>query len=399
MTSCSLGDLSQISSHICGHSGTGINATGVGLQELESAIPALGESLERYCACIFTDSQFIMASANELGGEAVDLDSIPRCSAKELSHPKCPMVLPSKNVPIRWVKGLSLLDGRSVYLPAVMVYLFTGFSTPAERICFPITTGCAAHPSLERAILGGILEIVERDAISIVWLQQLQLPRIKVDCLPAPFSGYWERYQASSAGLESVFFDAMTDIGIPTVYGLQVCKNSAHATTLVSCSASMSYPDAVAKVIRDMSAIRVAFRTPKTIPSDWEEFNNITHGAAYMAHRDRSDAFDFLLRSPMTRPLSDLADLDGDNDRSALQFILDLMRRKGLDVYAVELSTDEALRANVRVVRVIIPGLQPVGFQYRARYLGHPRLFDAPQKMGYRAKAEAGLNVWPQPFC
>jgi ribosomal protein S12 methylthiotransferase accessory factor len=50
------------------------------------------------------------------------------------------------------------------------------------------------------------------------------------------------------------------------------------------------------------------------------------------------------------------------------------------------------------VVRAIIPGLQPLTFHHRARFLGHPRLYEAPVRMGYPARLEAELNAWPQPF-
>jgi ribosomal protein S12 methylthiotransferase accessory factor len=78
--------------------------------------------------------------------------------------------------------------------------------------------------------------------------------------------------------------------------------------------------------------------------------------------------------------------------------VLDKLKRKSLDAYAVDLTSDEALRAGVRVVQVIIPGLQPVGFPYRSRYLGHPRLYEAPKQMGYPVYSEEEINPWPQPF-
>ena len=78
--------------------------------------------------------------------------------------------------------------------------------------------------------------------------------------------------------------------------------------------------------------------------------------------------------------------------------VLERFRRKGLDVYVVDLSTDEALRSGVRVVRVLVPGLQPFSFQYRAQYKGHRRLYDAPKEMGYPVHDEDQLNTWPQPF-
>jgi ribosomal protein S12 methylthiotransferase accessory factor len=50
------------------------------------------------------------------------------------------------------------------------------------------------------------------------------------------------------------------------------------------------------------------------------------------------------------------------------------------------------------VVRAVVPGLQPLTFHYRARFLGSPRLYEAPARMGYPVRAEAELNAWPQPF-
>jgi ribosomal protein S12 methylthiotransferase accessory factor len=83
---------------------------------------------------------------------------------------------------------------------------------------------------------------------------------------------------------------------------------------------------------------------------------------------------------------------------SPLQLVLDQLARNHFEVYAVDLSTDEALNSGMRVVRVVIPGLQPFSFHYRAQYKGHARLYDAPRRMGYTARREEQLNEWPQPF-
>jgi ribosomal protein S12 methylthiotransferase accessory factor len=371
---------------------------GAGLDEREAIIPALGESLERYCACVFTDDQFIRATAVELGSGALDLDTIPRCSTKEFSHTRCPLVPASKNAPIRWIQALSLLDGRVVYVPVVMVYLYAGFISRDERIWSPISTGCAAHVSLERALINAILEVIERDAISITWLQQLSLPRLEIDSVSSVLAPYWERYQRSSRELEYVFFDATTDLGIPTVYALQIARANPKVNTLVSCCTALDPIEAVVKVIRDMAACRVAFRHPRVTPNNWDDFTEVHHGASYMTLSENSSAFDFLFSSQTKRFLCELPQKNRADDQRTLESLLGTFRRKGLDLYAVDLSTDEALRVGARVVRVIVPGLQPLGFQYRARYLGHPRLYDAPLKMGYPVRTEEKLNQWPQPF-
>ena len=50
------------------------------------------------------------------------------------------------------------------------------------------------------------------------------------------------------------------------------------------------------------------------------------------------------------------------------------------------------------VVKVLVPGLMPVSFDQHARYLAHPRLYEAPARMGHPVTPEADLNPLPQPF-
>ncbi|HLJ91187.1 MAG TPA: YcaO-like family protein [Candidatus Angelobacter sp.] len=375
-----------------------ISGCGVGLDAENAFLPAVGEGLERYCSCVFAKEQFIAASARDLGGEALNLDLVARCSKTELANPKCPLLPPDKNTPIRWVRGLSLLDGRRVYLPAVMVYLYTGSCGPGERFWLPITTGCAGHISFERALSSAICEVVERDAISLVWLQKLALPRIEIDHAPPPLADYWARYLRASRDLEYIFFDATTDLGVPTVYGLQISRENQRLTTLVSCSTALQPAEAISKVMRDMAACRIAFRGPRPVPETPRDCRTVFDGASYMSPADRIHAFDFLLDNHNYKSLGGMAGLDRLSDQDALQRLLAIFRAKKMDIYAVDLSTDEALRVGMRVVRVVIPALQPFSFNYLARYLGHPRLYDAPREMGYRAYKETELNPWPQPF-
>ena len=128
------------------------------------------------------------------------------------------------------------------------------------------------------------------------------------------------------------------------------------------------------------------------------DFSGLFDGATFMARFEHACAFEFLLQSGNKRLLSKISALEFTDEKEALRMVLERFRRKGLDVYVVDLSTDEALRSGVRVVRVLVPGLQPFSFQYRAQYKGHRRLYDAPKEMGYPVHDEDQLNTWPQPF-
>lgn len=356
---------------------------------------AMAEALERHAVCTYSSRQFIMASAVTLGSKAVNLASLPACSEAELSHPMCRLRRPDPDRPIRWIRSVDLLTGRLVYIPAVLVFLNMQ-PMDAERFALANTTGCAAHVSYERAALNAALELVERDAISVTWLQQLELPEISLTDLPSDLRRHLEEV-TSSTDIRCHFFDATTDIGIPTVYGLQVCRSEDRLNTLVSCSCALTGAEALGKVMKDMVAIRYALRHAVASATDPDQMAAITDGALYMAGRERAHAFDFLLHTRSSIRLDQMASVAA-KGAQALAYVLSRLRNAGCDVLAVDITTDEARRSGVVAVRLVIPQLQPLSFNYRARFLAHRRLYSVPRSMGLRVRQENQLNPWPQPF-
>ena len=158
--------------------------------------------------------------------------------------------------------------------------------------------------SFERALIAAIYEVVERDAVSIAWRQQLPLPRIEVEAIPAPLVPFWERLIAASSDVEYLFFDATFDLGIPTVYGLQVARYNRRVTTTVHCATAASAAVALSKVIRDMAASKIGFRNPQPVPDDCDDFVEAHHGATYMARAENAVAFQFLTESRGSKRLS-----------------------------------------------------------------------------------------------
>jgi len=396
-----LGDISQVLgrySRVSDGDTSAYNGAGGSIDPDMARIRAIAEGLERYSSCVFDERQFVWATGNELGREALDLDTIPRCSTSELAHPRCPIAAPSKRAPIRWVRGVSLLDGRPAWVPAVMVFMKLAPLSAAERITLQISTGCAAHISLEHALLSGLSEVIERDAISLVWLQQLPLPRIELDDVPEWLRAYLDRDARQSGGIETTFFDATTDLDVPTVYGVQRSPRNRTLATLVMCSTELNPAHAIAKIVRESASSRFAMQQPRTIPTTWDDYSDVSHGATFMGRPEQSAAFDFLLNSTARRRLSDIPSIGTGDVRRDLAGLLGRLRALGMAAYAVDLTTDEALRTGMSVVRVIVPSLQPLSISFRARFLAHPRLYDAPRRMGYPARGEAGINPLPQPF-
>ena len=373
-----------------------VHGSGIGLTEDEAIVPALAEAIERQAASTFYEEQFAWFAAEAAESRVLDLDTIPRCSKREMEDPHCSLTLPVKDKAIRWVKGLDLHIGETIFLPAVMVYSHAGWRGPQERFWLPISTGCAAHGSYEEALLTGICEVVERDAISLVWLQQLALPRILIDSVGAQAMPYWELCRKGTPDIEYHFFNATTDIGLPTIYGVQVSRNHPFGQTIVGCSTALSFDQALAKVIKDLISFKRAFMAKRNLPVETKSFTGLLDGATYMAGPKHASAFDFLVTSPRTVLLSNLT--RGESSPTTLPEVLQRLAALKMQALAVDLTTDEAIRVGLRVVRVVIPELQPLSLHTAVQYLAHPRLYSAPVAMGYKSRAELDLNAWPQPF-
>jgi ribosomal protein S12 methylthiotransferase accessory factor len=356
---------------------------------------ALAESLERYATCVYSEEQFVWATAEELGAEALDLDTCPRCSAAELADPACIVVEPDKRLPMRWVRGISLMSGAPRWIPAVMVYLHIPALSIGERFTLPISTGCATHTSVEQALVNGLCEVIERDAIAITWLQRLALPRLELDALGDEVPpGLRHR----DDDVQQLYFDATMDLGIPTVYCLDLAPHARKLAQMVSCCTALDPVKAAVKVIRESASTRIGLTAERELPDDPQAFIRVHHGADFMSRPERREAFEFLLDSRERRTLSSLPDRATGDPASDLRALIASLRRAGMEAYAVELTTDEAYDVGFRVVRVVVPALQPLSFAHSARFLGHPRLYEAPERMGHRVRAEADLNPWPQPF-
>ncbi|QWA26769.1 YcaO-like family protein (plasmid) [Streptomyces sp. JCM17656] len=271
---------------------------------------------------------------------------------------------------------------------------------PAERIWHPVSTGYAVHGDLRSAVMQALCECVERDMVSSVWLRKLPLPRLEVGDdadLGEEAQAMLTRFRRSVLDVPHLF-DATSDLGVPTIYLVGVAPDSSRVATMVACAAGADPQQVLAKVLREAVGYRVALHSGHAATGKVEDFEEVMDGAVFMARPEQSEAFDFLLSSRRSRHLSDLPTLAcGDTD-TQLDVLVERLREGGMEAVAVEVTTDEARDVGLSAVRVFVPQLVPLSFRHDARYLGHPRLQDAPERLGYPECVAEEINPLPQPF-
>ena len=357
---------------------------------------AVMEGAERYANMAYTAEDFVVASANELGSAAIDLDRLARCSDRELAVPGCPFIAPDKSLPIRWARGYSLTHRRERFVPAVMTHLYLRPSR-TEQFWQQISTGVAAHVRPGAAMISAICEVIERDAIAMVWLARLALPRIELPpSLPPLLAANHRVLQRSLVRHE--FFDATTDTGIPTVYAVQLLDGHPSVSQYVNCACGFSAEEACAKTIREAAPARPVLRYVDDVPANSDDFRSLYDGANYLGKPGFRHAFDFLLNSPNRKPLSQV-EIDAPADEAGrLRHLIQRLKALDMEVVMVDLTSDELRRLGVWVVRAVVPGLMPMSSVQRGRFLGSPRLYDYPRQAGYGPLTEDDINPLPQPF-
>jgi ribosomal protein S12 methylthiotransferase accessory factor len=360
-----------------------------------SRLIAIAEGAERYAAGDFLGERRLVSAASELDGPALDLDRVPRCSERELSVPGCPVGPLDPRAPIAWVEGFDLICGGPIWVPAVMACYRLVNTPPPQRFWHKISTGYAIHVDPVEALIGGICEIIERDLIAIMWLQRLSLPVVPSACLSdtARLLLDWSEEHF----IDTYLFDGTTDIGVPTVYCLQVAAHDDRARQIVGAATTRSIGTAAEKALMEAISSRPNFHVDKRVKEDFSKFAQVDDGARYMARADMAHAFDFLLDGAAT-PFAPERTALPEDPKEALSQLLKTLRRKGMQAVVVDRTTRELNDAGLTAVNVVIPDLQPMTLSPLAQYRAHPRLYEAPVLMGYSSHSEEDLNPWPQPF-
>ncbi|WP_409180100.1 YcaO-like family protein [Amycolatopsis sp. VS8301801F10] len=404
VASGSLGELGEVLPHLAGRRRSlaaegNFDGAGGDLDPDRAELLSVAESVERYSALAVRDEALVFASADELGPDAVAPAEWPRASAAEFAVPNCPLTEPDGTDRIRWVRAWSLTHARPRYVPARLVWLGLPPRCPAELFTLGNPSGSAAHTDYPRAVLAGLLEVVERDALMLAWLHRLRLPRLDVrpDDLPESLRPYLDRSRA--AALETRVFDATTDFGVPVFFALQLADRDPLLAQLVCTTAGLDPAVAVAKAYRELAMLRVALQAnapadPAQVPAD-----GVCGGAYRSGAPEARGQFDFLLRGP--RPLRTLAELpvpSSDDPVRQLDWAVARLRARGAEALAVDITSVEARAAGAVVVKVLVPQAVPLSFGTGVRMLATPRLHTAPVAMNHPARAEAAFNPHPQPM-
>lgn len=356
--------------------------SGKGVSPDQAKASALCEALERFSGVFQGDEAVVRGSMQDLGADAVHFNHLQnfsesqfenrdRINAKTRDHRKwIPLPFDTKAV-VDWTPAWSVTQNRRRYVPLSYCYA----EVPAE--CGSIygthnPNGAAAGNCLEEAILQGILELVERDAVAIWWYNRLHRPEID----PAGFhDGYFYGLiqDYSRMGWRLWVLDLTHDLGIPVYAALAHHPRDNRFTIGFGC-----HLDAHLAVQRALTEVNQLFDPTGNMQAPWD--------------MSRLANPEFLFPRKDSEPLGAdmLPRLGGSDLKSDIELCMDRFSSTGLELMAVDKTRPDI---GLTVVHVIVPGLR----HFWPR-LGKGRLYTVPHTMGWSENPISEKNLNPVPL-
>ncbi len=366
---------------------------------------ALGEALERYSATLIP-SGTVLASADELGPKAVDPERFTLFSDEQYAQPDFPYGPFRGDTRVRWVQGRSLADGAEAYLPLQLTHIMPpGQLAPGEApICPGSSNGLALADGADEAVLGGLFELIERDAVMLTWANRISFPRL--DWSSDPGLAERERRHFAPTGLRYGAVDLSAFFGVPTALSLLRGPAGGRPRFGIGAASAASMPEACDKALRECFQMQPALKSDLRalpdpgFPARFEEITEPAHHLYFYARAENQAELDFLDGSSEVRDVADVAALEGETAAAQIEAIGKRLGTRGAGVYAVEVTAPDVEASGLRVMHVISPELQPVDFEHRLRFLGGRRLYGAAHDLGLRERPlqSNDLNPYPHPF-
>ncbi|MEU6539989.1 TOMM precursor leader peptide-binding protein [Streptomyces sp. NPDC047000] len=371
------------------------------------------EGLERYAGTHRRGgSAPVVGSYDDLRTDAVDPRTCGLYSPE--TYRDDPLVQPfDPGRPIPWERGWSLRDERPVLVPSRLVY----YSIPAadDAFVFECSNGCAIGGCLEEAVLGGLLELVERDAFLNGWYGAARLPRIDPASVGGPAAAAMVE-RAALQGYDIHVLDNRIDLTIPAVTVVGVRRDGGPGTLSFASAASLDPRSAVEGALSEVLSYlphlaRQTAERSAELEAMADDFSLVRHlkdhpqlyGLPRMAEYARTylepsgvRSFNETYRDWESHGRPRTGDLLDD-----VTAVRDELVRAGHDVVVVDQTSPEQARMGLRTVCTLVPGLLPIDFGWnRQRALLMPRLRTALRRGGHRDHdlTDADLRLAPHPF-
>lgn len=316
---------------------------GKGLSTDAARVSAVMEAYESWCAETI-NLPLIFGSIDELtySHTLVDVTRLP-IAAIEGVDPQAPFL---------WIEGQDLMGGGTRWLPFEMVHANYAQPEPTHSNAFAATTnGLASGNTHEEATLHALMEVIERDAITLWKLGPdawRSATAIRLDTVTGAPRLLLELFEA--AGIDVAIWDVTSDLGIPTFLTLIHDRTGETGADELGGGTHVSAEVALVRALSEAAQARGTY-----IAGAREDITDPDYTPQAIAQRREMTA---TLLADLTpeRDFAQAISVETDSFEDDIQTTLNALRRVGIDEAIVVQIGKPSLP--FAVTRVVVPGLE-----------------------------------------
>ncbi|HEU5470917.1 MAG TPA: TOMM precursor leader peptide-binding protein [Actinophytocola sp.] len=369
---------------------------GKGVTSVHAEASALCEAIERHCGSFQGDEERIRGSLRSLGEWAIHPNS---CMLYDERQYRDRAEWNAKHGPFQyvchpfdeaavldWTPVWSLSERRQRLLPTNLLY-FGAPEEPGPHYLHADSNGNAAGSSLEDAVLQGLLELIERDAVALWWYNRIRVPGVDLDSFGDPWIDELREVYAG-LGRDVWVLDLTSDFDVPVMAALSSRTAGDPQEIMLGFGAHLDPRLALRRALTELNQLMPVllaaksdgrYRCDDPDMSGWWQHANLTNQP-------------YLVPDPAQRPLgprdyryvqrADLLD-----DLTALQAKVESL---GMELLVLDQTRPDI---GLPVVKVLVPGMR----HFWAR-LGPGRLTDVPVRLGRLPEATPYAELNPVPL-
>ncbi|MEU4806576.1 TOMM precursor leader peptide-binding protein [Actinosynnema sp. NPDC023587] len=378
-------DLDGLRSALRSHNG------GKGVTPLHAEVSALCEAAERHSALFHGDEERLRGSLRGLGERAVHPQDLMLHDPRQFTDrdgwnaahaPFQHVVAPfDPDAELDWTPVWSVTARRHRLVPTAMLYF--GVPTGPEGASLRAdSNGTAAGGSVEDAVLHGLCELVERDAVAIWWYNRLRVAGVDLDAFADPWVDE-SRAQHARLGRRVWVLDVTSDLGVPVLVALSARADTGGQVVL-GLGAHLDARTALRRAVAELNQMMPAVLAGAALAPDDPDLAHWWRTATATGQPYLSPAPDLPARRPADFPRAPAQDLAADVD-----LVRERVEAAGVEVLVLDQTRPDV---GVPVVKVLAPGLR----HFWARF-APGRLFDVPVARGLRDRPTPYHRLNPIP--
>lgn len=342
------------------------------------------ELIERFSIFLFLKKNIIFSTVDALKKSSIDL----RSYKPELN-----------NLQFGWIRGKNITLDKDIYVPAQLVFL-NYYTDLANKINLDepilqqfVSNGAVAGKDHNSTLIRGIYELVERDAMMTIYLNQINAPKIDLKTIKnKPLQtviNKLEKYQ-----FDISLHDITHDFGIPCYLSILIDKSQVGPTLTFGLKTGFNTYEVISGSLEEALMARTWTR--------YEMLQNKKSNKPITSRLDRAlywskpkaiKYISFLLNQK-TVPLK-IQKRSFPNSQAELTHIKELLKKKQYQIYYADIRPKLLINSNHCIYRVIIPGLQTLYLNEINKDLNYRRLREVAS---YFSKKKFTIYSHPHPF-